>query len=147
MNKNLQEEYEWINKELIKIIIDKNQFTPEIISNRVNLAQTTIVDINENLKKQKISKFKKISYLILKIFTFGKIDKNKIIKEKNDFFIKISKELFGNIKKVKELYIRKSNSEINIDVNKINNATLNNLLINPKRLFRNLCIFVLQSTS
>ncbi|WP_458258082.1 hypothetical protein [Spiroplasma endosymbiont of Dactylopius coccus] len=103
MNKNLQEEYEWINKELIKIIIDKNQFTPEIISNRVNLAQTTIVDINENLKKQKISKFKKISYLILKIFTFGKIDKNKIIKEKNDFFIKISKELFGNIKKSKRI--------------------------------------------
>ncbi|WP_458257470.1 hypothetical protein [Spiroplasma endosymbiont of Dactylopius coccus] len=86
MNKNLQEEYEWINKELIKIIIDKNQFTPEIISNRVNLAQTTIVDINENLKKQKISKFKKIS--------FGKIDKNKIIKEKNDFFIKNIKRTF-----------------------------------------------------
>ncbi|WP_338960629.1 MULTISPECIES: hypothetical protein [unclassified Spiroplasma] len=133
MNKNLQEEYEWINRELKKIIINKNQFTPEIISNRVNLVQTTIVDINENLKKQKISKFKKISYSILKIFTFGKIDKNKIIKEKNDFFIKISKELFGNIKKVKELYIRKSNSEINIDVNKINNVTLNNLLINPTK--------------
>ncbi|WP_342266524.1 hypothetical protein [Spiroplasma endosymbiont of Villa modesta] len=52
MNNNLQEEYEWINRELIKIIINKNQFTPEIISNRVNLAQTTIVDIIENLKKR-----------------------------------------------------------------------------------------------
>ncbi|WP_458257453.1 hypothetical protein [Spiroplasma endosymbiont of Dactylopius coccus] len=60
MNKNLQEEYEWINKELIKIIIDKNQFTSEIISNRVNLAQTTIVDINENLKNKRLANLKKL---------------------------------------------------------------------------------------
>ncbi|WP_252319617.1 hypothetical protein [Spiroplasma endosymbiont of Lariophagus distinguendus] len=47
-------------KELIKIIIDKNQFYPEIISNRVNLAQTTIVDINENLKNKRLANLKKL---------------------------------------------------------------------------------------
>lgn len=62
MNKILKQKYEWINSELSKIIFDKNQFTSEIIINRVKLAQTTIIDIDEILEKQKISKLKKIKY-------------------------------------------------------------------------------------
>ncbi len=130
MNNILEQEYQWINSELSKIISDKNQYPPEVISDKLNLAQTTIIDINEKLEMLKIRKFKKIIYSILKIFTFGKIDKNKIIKEKNNFFNKMKGKLAENIKKITEkLYIKKSN----IDINKINNTTLNVSLINSTK--------------
>lgn len=120
MNKFLKTEYEWTNNELSKIISNKNKFTAEIISYRINLAQTTIIDIDENLAKQKISRFKTISYWILKIFTFGKIDKNKIIKEKMRLFNNMKEALHKKNKIIEELYIKKEN----IDVNKINNENL-----------------------
>lgn len=130
MNNILEQEYQWINSELSKIISDKNQYVPEVITDKLNLAQTTIIDINEKLEMLKIGKFKKIIYSILKIFTFGKIDKNKIIKEKNIFFNKMKEKLAENIKKITEkLHIKKAN----INVNKINNTTLKVSLINSAK--------------
>lgn len=130
MNNILEHEYQWINSELSKIISDKNQYVPEVITDKLNLAQTTIIDINEKLEMLKIGKFKKIIYSILKIFTFGKIDKNKIIKEKNIFFNKMKEKLAENIKKITEkLHIKKAN----INVNKINNTTLKVSLINSAK--------------
>ncbi|WP_342276778.1 hypothetical protein [Spiroplasma endosymbiont of Nebria brevicollis] len=129
MNNLPETEYKWIKGELEKIIANKNQFTPEIIKQKIDVAITTIIDIDESLK---INKLKKIGYSILKILTFGKIDKNKIIKKKNDFFIEMKNKLNKNIQKINKLYIIKSNPT-NIDVNKINNNFNNGSLINAKK--------------
>ncbi|WP_400255304.1 hypothetical protein [Spiroplasma endosymbiont of Cleonymus obscurus] len=122
-----------IKEELDKIITNKNQFTSEVIKEKIEVIKEKLKTLDKKIEKEiKVSKFKKIIYSIFKIFTFGKIDKNKIINKKNNFLNKIKNKINKNVQTIKELYIRKTNP-INIDVNEINDNFNSELLINSKK--------------
>ncbi|WP_339047207.1 hypothetical protein [Spiroplasma endosymbiont of Colias croceus] len=117
-----------INDKLEKIINNKNQFASEFIKEKVDEAVNIIIDIDTKMNKLKPNNFKKIYFSILKIFTFGKINKNKIMEQKINFLWKRKENILKNIKKINELYIRKSNKYIEIEKIKkeINSTDLQN---------------------
>lgn len=103
-----------INDELNEIIADKNRFIPEFIKKKIDNAVNIIIDIDTKIKSLKVNKFKKICFSILKIFTFGKINKNKILHKKITFLLNRKEKILKNIKKLNQLYIRKSKKNIEI---------------------------------
>ncbi|WP_342273356.1 hypothetical protein [Spiroplasma endosymbiont of Acasis viretata] len=104
-----------INDELDKIINNKNEFTSEFIREKVHEAVNIIIDIDTKINKLKPNNFKKIYFSILKIFTFGKINKNKIMEQKINFLWRRKENILKNLKKINELYIRKSNKNIELE--------------------------------
>ncbi|WP_339047990.1 hypothetical protein [Spiroplasma endosymbiont of Colias croceus] len=69
----IEEEYNWIFNFLEKT--NSRETTEQIVKEKIELAKSTITDINNEIIK--IKKEPKIKNFFITIFTFGKINKNK----------------------------------------------------------------------
>ncbi|WP_425381981.1 hypothetical protein [Spiroplasma endosymbiont of Melieria omissa] len=71
--KIIEEEYKWIFNFLEKTNLKET--TEQIIKEKIEIAKSTISDMNNEIIK--IKKESKIKNFFIRIFTFGKINKNK----------------------------------------------------------------------